>query len=594
MIPTNHPHHGPPGRLGIWGTPWHGLVTSGSMALPNATERLYTAGTEGDVIAFRPPGTLPVVRTPSGAAVDAQSGYQWYDYALITGRTQRRLYGRVIGIHGAWLYAAPTGSRWLMQIDELPAASKDVTAPWALTITATRFGDIATGTVITGEYGALGTATEQHTLTCTLADWQQDIAGKAGGDYSLSGVSGAVTTCAVWLEDASLSGAKAVLMVGLGYPADTVRRRSTGFLEITLTGTPGVDGMATIAVARTRAQTLGAVTYVEAGALVNKYINAGIESVRVQDGNPPACDEAIIRHDFPIDLGLSDGGSWQVQFGTMTRTATMTDRIIAMTYDDEELVPTTISASNVATDSAGAPVFAGSGVRIGTQGNSGEVSPDGTCRATQGYTQSSDTMRWEYTSNLNSTAECTLTVSRGQTSVTLEGYETALIEETQVAVNSSGRPRLSGWPTGPFTWRRVYGDHIDEISDTSTHQIPPDSGQLIVVFSPIELASMSLGIGYGAAADGFFADRVVSVGNGNFATPKIRHAVQRYSNRLVDLVVNPLNDSNQPTSWDYLGAVGGAATGGKILSQPAELAYGSVQPMTGAVARASAVPVVWA
>lgn len=588
MIPNKHPHTGPPGRLVTWGSPWHGLVTDGVMALPNATTMPYTAGSEGDVIAFRPPGTVPPPRPPAWRAADAEAGREWRDYALITGRTQRRLYGQVIAPHGAWLYAAPTGSRWLMQIDELPAAAKDVTAPWALTITATRFGDIALGTAATGELGAVGTPTEQHTLNCTLSDWQQAIAGKAGGDYSLAGV-GVVTTCAVWLEDASLSGARAVLMVGLDYPDDPIRRRPTGFLEIILTGTPGVDGVATITVARTRAKTLGTVTYVEDGALGVKYLDNDVNVVLVADGNPPDCNETMIRNNFPVALPMSDSGSWQVQFGTRTRTAALTDRILAATYDGEDLTDTTLSAINVATDAAGQPGFVGSGVQI--LENNG-TSPGGAdwCGTIASWSLVSDNALWQYTSNLTSVAQCTLTLARGNIGVKLDAREAVSVEEVQQASIS----HLIGWPTGPFTFSRTYGEHAETITGTSQNVHSPDQGQLIVVFSPLELAALSLGVGYGDGADGFFADQVVATNNANFAPQKLRHAVQRYSNRLLELVVNKVDEANEPTSWDYMGAVGGAEPGGQLLDQQAERPYGSAQPITGAVARPSAAPVVWA
>jgi hypothetical protein len=472
--------------------------------------------------------------------------------------------------------------------------SVDFTVPWNVTLEATRFGDIAVGTNEVGEWSeAPPAAQETHTLNATLSDWQQAIPGKSGGDYSINGV-GAVTTGLVWLEDASLSGAKAVLMAGLDYPSDPIRRRPTGFLEITLTGTPGVDGVATISVARTRAQTLGAVAYVEAGALGVKYMNAGMLRVRVVDGNPPACNGPIIADDFPIDLGLSDGGSWQVQFGTRTRTATLTNRILAATYDGEALVDTPLSANNVATDSAGTPSFAGSGVRIGTLSNSGEVSPDGTCRATQGYTQSSDTMLWQYTSNLTSVAQCSLTLAHGSTGVTIEGSETVSVEQVTWATNANGRPTLASSATGPVKWSRTYAGHTDAIqgSDvTTTH--PPDQGQLIVVFTPLKLAVMSMGIGLGADADGFFADQVIAGANAEFDPPKIRHAVQRYSNRLFELLVNPLNAANVPTGWDYLGAVGGDTTGNEQVGELVELPYGSHNPESGEITRAQALPVVY-
>lgn len=247
MIPQDKNQPGPAGVVKMFGHPWHGLVEDGTLTLPNAATMPYpapTAAGEADVLAFVVPGTPAVVRTPAQAAADAAAGRQWLDYALISGRTTRRLYGQPIGGNGSWLYAAPDGSRWLATLAGVPG-THDLTAPWSTTVTFDRFG-------------AFGTPPEQHVLAVTLADWQQSVAGKPGGDWFIFD-QGDVTSGQITVEDVDRSGGQAILMVSLSMPNEPILRRSLGFLLVTLTGLPGVDAGATLGVLRSRAATLGTV-----------------------------------------------------------------------------------------------------------------------------------------------------------------------------------------------------------------------------------------------------------------------------------------------------------------------------------------------
>jgi len=177
VIPPDKGRPGPPGKLGIWGRPWHGLVEGGTLTLPNGDSMAHALPTQGqsgygDVWLFRVPGTPAVARTPSQAAADAAAGRQWLDYALIPAPPSgRHLYGQPIGDGTAWLYAAPDGSRWLCTLAGL-GIFVDLTAALDLTLTAARFGQF-------------GAAAESHTLDLSLADLQQTLPGAGGGGYQV-------------------------------------------------------------------------------------------------------------------------------------------------------------------------------------------------------------------------------------------------------------------------------------------------------------------------------------------------------------------------------------------------------------------------
>lgn len=260
MIPQNKNQPGPPGVVQIWGHPWHGLVEDGTLTLPNSDTMIYpipSSAGEADVLAFQPPGTPPVVRSPEQAAADAAAGRQWLDYALICGRNDRRLYGQSIGGNGTWLYAAPDGSRWRVTLGGV-LGNRDLTVPLVATVTCIRFG-------------AFGAPEEEHDLPITLADWQQDVPGKPGGDWFIYN-QGDVTSAKVSVEDVDRTGSRAIMMIGLDFPLQEILRRSLGFLLVELTGTPGAGGSATLSVLRSRAETLGTIVSTEEGSFEQHHL----------------------------------------------------------------------------------------------------------------------------------------------------------------------------------------------------------------------------------------------------------------------------------------------------------------------------------
>lgn len=73
------------GRIGIFGQPYHGLWQGGAIALPNRNLKPAPTPANGGCVLIRVPGVTPVTRTIDEAAADAAAGYEWRDYALISG-----------------------------------------------------------------------------------------------------------------------------------------------------------------------------------------------------------------------------------------------------------------------------------------------------------------------------------------------------------------------------------------------------------------------------------------------------------------------------------------------------------------------------
>lgn len=334
MIPLDRRRIGPPGRVTVWGSPWHGLVENGVLTLPNAATMPHPGPGdlgEADVLALVVPGTPPVLRTPEQAASDAAAGRQWLDYAMISGHLQRRLYGQLLGGNGAWLYVAPDGSRWRAALAGVPG-TKDLTVAWSTSLTLERFGQF-------------GAPYESHTLPLALTDWQQAIPGHAGGDYRLDAI-GTVTSALLRIEDVRRDGSAALLGVsvdlddGLGWNGvagvvDPMLRLLIGTVEVTISGTPGVDAAASLAVRHSRSAALGTETYTQAESSATWYHDRtdGSPTYNQWVSAPPAT--------FSITADV----------GTITISGSRTGRVLAAGYDAAGTMREITLSASLASDS---------------------------------------------------------------------------------------------------------------------------------------------------------------------------------------------------------------------------------------------------
>lgn len=580
MIPQDKRQPGPPGRVTIWGHPWHGLVEDGVLTLPNAATMPYSIPTgagEADVLAFQPPGTPAVSRTPDQAAADTAAGRQWLDYALISGRGTRRLYGKVMGGSGTWLYAAPDGSRWRVTLGGVPGIH-DLTTPWITTVTCARFGEF-------------GGAPETHVLDVTLSDWQQAISGHAGGDYAVD-FGGVITTANVTVEDVRRDGSQAVLMVGVPLPtSEPLLRNSLGFLVCDLTGTPGAGGSATLTVARSRAQTLGTRVFtLEDGMSTLWTETISSDTVTFEDVPPPPVCGGVQREIHTPGDPPVGSGSYSIDVGTVTITNTLTGRILGMLYDadGQTLAELTLSATNNHTVTS-ALTHASSGQFVRERPHDGS-SGGGSCSIDTSIAPTVTENTWLSTSTATQDAS-------GVSSLTLAGpggevsLDLSFTSHNEVQI-------LAGFGLDPYERSYSYsfsitlGDHT--ASDSASGALPDDPPPAGGPWTGGLLLTGGNGLGTSGTldsnADGYIAALRIPVGvGGPTGLPIFHTAVRRYSATLAELL---LIADEGAGAWECLGAVG-LGVDSEVLVRDAEAVYGSAHPVTGEIARASDVPVCW-
>ncbi len=525
MLPQDAHQPGPPGRVTVWGRPWHGLVEGGTLTLPNGATMAHPypgdAG-DADVLAFRPPGTPAVARTPEQAAADAAAGRQWLDYALISGRAPRLLYGQSLGGAGTWLYAAPDGSRWLVRLQGA-TSQRNLTVPWSVSVTVERFGEI-------------GAPAESHTLSDTLADWQQTLPGNPAGLYHVA-PHGAVTSAYCTVQDVRPDGSQAVLAVEIddqpsqqdyrGWP-HRLPRVALGFVTLSLSGTPGVDAALAAAVVRSRAQTLGTPAGSITDGRVQYYFDPIDGSWSTTDTNP----------------GIVD---YQVVAGAYSRSNSVTDRILAMCYTPgESLEAVTLSAADAQT----------SNVTVPTGGTS--------------------SFSWTATEAFS--ASVTLAGPAGSVTLSMSGGASiayGVSGGNELVVNS-----ISDYTIGPDSWSES-GSLTKTLSNSAADRTLPDGGMA----SPQPSSSA-----YHVTPD------MLPLASRGAAPDIIEYVfgITRYSATAYELVlatVRVTDDTYQ--SYRYLGAVTPTVAVATIIATTAEAPYGSAHPVTGDLARARAAPVCW-
>lgn len=100
-------------NLTTWGSPWHGLVQSGTLTLASAATMTYSQPGTGDTYLVKFTGVPDVVRTPEQQIADEAADYDWRNYAIIAGQGYQ-LHGRNIG--SPWLHKDSAGKVWLITV----------------------------------------------------------------------------------------------------------------------------------------------------------------------------------------------------------------------------------------------------------------------------------------------------------------------------------------------------------------------------------------------------------------------------------------------------------------------------------------------
>lgn len=529
MLPQDAHQPGPPGRVTVWGRPWHGLVEGGTLTLPNGATMSHPypgdAG-DADVLAFRPPGTPAVARTPEQAAADAAAGRQWLDYALISGRAPRLLYGQSLGGAGTWLYAAPDGSRWLVRLQGATSL-RNLTVPWSVSVTVERFG----------EFGA---PAESHTLSDTLTDWQQTLPGNPAGLYHVA-PHGAVTSAYCTVQDVRPDGSQAVLAVEIddlpsqqdyrGWP-HRLPQVALGFVTLSLSGTPGVDAALAAAVVRSRAQTLGTPATSITDGRAQYYFNH-------IDATWPTSDP------FP---GAS---TLRILAGSYSRAASVTGRILSMCYTPGgSLEAITLSAADAQT----------SNVSVPTGGTSS----------------------FSWTATAAFSASVTLAGPAGSVTLSMSGGASHAYSAAGVVDGFGGEITASSstdYTIGPDSWS-VSAAAITPIVNTVDANLPTGG---LAAAEPAGAAYQVTPDMLPVASRGTHPDII------EYVFGVTRYSATAYE--LVLATVRVVDDTYQ--SYRYLGAVTPTVAAATIIATTAEAPYGSAHPVTGDLARARAAPVCW-
>ena len=168
-----------------FGDPWHGLLRSGVIELPNSTTRapVGTLPNDGSSHTIKIPGAAAVTTS----AADATAGMTWLNYALMTGN-DHCVYGLPLG-NVSWIY---------IDADDLPWRAELSGSGSSLTITLTRFGIL----------DRTGTAAAIHTKTISFT-WPTD----AGILYNVDDVDSAGRTAAIVFYVLLADGAREVRQV---------------------------------------------------------------------------------------------------------------------------------------------------------------------------------------------------------------------------------------------------------------------------------------------------------------------------------------------------------------------------------------------
>jgi hypothetical protein len=181
------------------------------------------AETYGHTLGIKVPGVAAIARSVEEAANDYAKGYVWQDMATLSGGN-RWLSRKSLGGNG-WIYCAPDGSRWRVQMMGVaPGTAYSITVPLNFTLRLSRFGEL------------LG-ASEVRNYSMSISTF-----GKNNG----GGWPGSTTTAYFLVANCNRDGSRAILELARFSNAATgaralEQRQVFAFHEFVLTGTPGID-----------------------------------------------------------------------------------------------------------------------------------------------------------------------------------------------------------------------------------------------------------------------------------------------------------------------------------------------------------------
>ncbi len=307
----------------VWGVPWHGRVRSGQLTLPNGQAMPWPQpdGTSADILPDdrskwspdhagfthlqKMPGVPVVARTSEELAADQAAGRQWLDCAILAGASDTAssksyLHGKQAS---GWIYAAPDGSKW-----RIPGLGRYA---WS-----SAFG--VSMTLSPRRFGVLGGASVTHYSYLALTNAQM---GQSNWDALKDSVPRYCQMQAI-----TPAGDKAIFMLY----REGEKELPHGFLLLTITGTPGVDMVMTLAPLRTAAQTAGTLSIDNAATTKSVYRRIGVTTT-YEDVDGVYCE---VKAYSGVTWGESlPGGEFTVSAGT--NRLELAGRVVAMWFDDD-------------------------------------------------------------------------------------------------------------------------------------------------------------------------------------------------------------------------------------------------------------------
>jgi hypothetical protein len=111
----------PVGLIKLWGAPYHGLVQSGQVTLPNTNTRDYPQPSGGDSYLIKFAGAEAPERTSSESEWDVQNGREWRNYAIVAGQLAQ-LHGQ--DIDSPWVHKDEIGRVWQIKTTAISGDTK--------------------------------------------------------------------------------------------------------------------------------------------------------------------------------------------------------------------------------------------------------------------------------------------------------------------------------------------------------------------------------------------------------------------------------------------------------------------------------------
>lgn len=108
------------------GHPYHGLVQSGMLTLPNGDTLIYRQPSSADAWAIHLAGVPELTRTTEQLEQDAELGHQWLHKVVLSGRVPQ-VYGKaLVGAAPAWLWRDSAGVVWQFSLPALTTYQTEI------------------------------------------------------------------------------------------------------------------------------------------------------------------------------------------------------------------------------------------------------------------------------------------------------------------------------------------------------------------------------------------------------------------------------------------------------------------------------------